>query len=906
MRHLMLVAIFSLVFAASGQAAPFPGPTGLSQSGEFVVVSEKLAEISEEIPLDSVVMSAEEAPSVFPATYIKGDKVLAWRIDSETGDLEEVYELPAGLSDTMKDAVLKAPTWIQTPLIDRFLHLDAEEAEDFADLILNPADERYVDELAYLIAMMGERDMTDNSILDLIEENVALIYEYDAELAYVEVIDEGSPSEGGDYYTTVEYVNLVDGIPTTFTLPREIYYDYIVHPKLDMETVNYIQPSTGYKRSPSQGGVFWRDYYWNDAPGMDSYTIPWFMQHPTAITEAELQDWGNTADNTFTSRDIYNLDLVLHTNGDPVMVEFAYGAGEAIFTTMNVEEAYFAAESDLLKNMLMYGCGDMALPLDAKVVFVDGISKIDTIGALIVDMESWGFTDVNRVGLSVFETYTDVELAEIAKIVVVSDSTHDLYALFAKESKSVIESWLSGGYRVLELHLATSVDISDITFIGGHTVGATNSASTDEVVLNGRPLMSEVIKAADHIWDGIVYGGVGGDRSFDSDGTMALMLAGNFLGKNMMDNISEVAAKTGSWSVERAIQPVRLLYNHFGNCGECQDGWCATLRTLLIPCLNVSDINEDHVWNEFYHDGEWFYLQNDWSNAATRIGTPGGGQDSDYGGGKTTSFIFGWQGNGEIFSVIDRYSEFVTLKVELTDPAGRPVPGASIQVASEGWQSSSIRHGYNMFTDENGLAEATFGDGRNYNIRIDSGAGSWPDNVNTHWNKVIEDVDATPGRVFTFTHEMPEKLEGDIEIAETMPATDVEEEGRYGAHLSFTTNDRFQHLTHVFNGVTFTRMIENLGVDVMLVSEDNYKNARLGRDEYHAVKVWQNVTEFDETVIVPDVGEDFFLLVSNFVNPESTITLDLDIEAAENPDDDDDVDDDDSGDDDDDDSGCGC
>jgi len=815
----------------------------------------------------------------------------------------------------MKEAVNIAPEWLRVGLIDTFITLSETDGEAFAEMILNPEDDRYTDELAFLVAMTSADTLNQSNIVELFEENVRLIYEFDAFLDYVEVVDSGSVGDD-DYYTTVSYIVLDEGVPTEYELPKDIYYWYIVSPRLDHEDIKYVDPATGSGKSPDDGGLFYRNYFMYDADGEQSYTTPYFMRYPNIITEAMLQDWSvgggaSSASTYFSARDIYNIDAAYHENGEPVTVEYAYGKGTVIATTMAMISQCGGGDCEMLDNFLAYGCGDMELPVDSKIMIVtDNVKgKISTEGLIANQLSNLGYSDVDQLTLTQFLALDATGLAEYSKIILHDYLEHETYEAFDDSVKGHPDlfDWVNGGYNVLEMHLGGPVDISDLTFIGGYQVATGESAVTDVIAMGGRPLLYDVITRADHLWDGEIYSSMSGDRSIESDGAMAIKLLGNWAGKNMMDNISEYAGKfsLGPGATERAVDAVRIIRNHFGNCGECQDVWTALLRTCLIPGLNVSDINEDHVWNEFYHDGEWYYLQNDWSNAATRIATPGGGQDTDYGGGKTTSFIFGWKESGETFSVIDRYSEAITLEVNLTDDAGAPVPDATIWVGSEGYYSGSNNWSFFIYTDADGHAETTLGDGRNYYIRVDSGAGYWPDDSDRHSVKVVDENDATPGSVHVVDHAMPEVLQGENSVL------DNGEEGQYGIHLAFDVDYRFQKLHNPLSRARVTGMAENKGVNVYLVDKENYENAKLGADSYSTRMAWENVVNFDKEIFPPGDGKIWYVVLSNKVNPKSFMPITYSAKEVENPDSDDDDDDDDDNqggddDDDDDDSCCGC
>ena len=913
----LFVTLCVLVLCSAYASADdyFPGPT-YPDLGGFEVIDTKLAvKVSGKID-EPKVCGIKADDIVFPDTYINMDSYMAWKINTETGEIEKVGADKEGLSEKMKQAVNIAPAWLRTALIDTFITLQASDSEAFAEMILNPQDDRYIDELAFLVAYTSVDDLNYTNMVTLLEENVRLIYDYDQFLDYVEVVDYGQPGDE-DYYTTVSYIVLEDGNPVEYELPKEIYYWNIVAPKLDHEDIEYIEPHTGRGESPNDGGVFYRNYFMYDADGEDSYTAPYFMRNPNVITEAMLQNWSQTgtspsARTCFSARNIYNIDAAYHENGNPVTVEFAYGKGTVIATTMLMIDECDDGNCEVLDNFLSYGPGDMDLALDKKILIInDDIPGKVGVGAFLeTRLTTLGFTDIAHTSPSEVLMYLELNngyFNDYSKIILPDSLAHETYLAFADKMPSQMYSWLSGGYRVLQMHLGTG-DLSDLTFIGGYQVAAPDKSDTDLVTMGGRPLLYDVITLADHVWDGEVYGGLSGDRSIEGDNGMALKLLGNWAGKNMLDNVAEYAAKLNlsPGATERAVEPVRVIFNHYGNCGECQDVWTAVLRTCLIPGLNVSDINEDHVWNEFFHDGSWYYLQNDWSNGATRIATPGGGQDTDYGGGKTTSFIFGWDGEGRNFSVIDRYSESITLEVNLTDAAGQPVPGATIWIGSEGYYSGSNSWSFFIFTDADGHAQTTLGDNRNYYLRVDSGAGYWPDDSDRHSVKVVEADDATPGSTHVVDHEMEEVINGENSLEEQ------DDQGRYGVHLTFEILNRFQKLYNPLSRVRYTGYPEINGVNVYLVDKENYENARMGVDSYVAAKAWENVVQFDKEIYPPGDDKIWYLVVSNKSNPKSMMPMTVTAEPLENSgddDDDDDIDDDDdsSGDDDDDDEGCcGC
>ncbi len=174
-----------------------------------------------------------------------------------------------------------------------------------------------------------------------------------------------------------------------------------------------------------------------------------------------------------------------------------------------------------------------------------------------------------------------------------------------------------------------------------------------------------------------------------------------------------------SASGNRPIQPNVIAHEHNGNCGETQDLLCAASRTALIPAVCAMDINEDHVWCEIWWDGTWggWYVDT--------VNNPNCAYDSDYGGSKDCSCIWSWRNDGFTWDAVAYYSQSCTFTVTVTDSAGVPVDNATVQVASEGWQTTSLYRGAWGQTDRNGQITFILGDNQNYYMNISCALGNF-------------------------------------------------------------------------------------------------------------------------------------------------------------------------------------
>ncbi len=839
---------------------------------------------------------------------------LDWSVNPTVGELT-APALPA-LTSAQQAAVDLAPDWMKAALARNFFELDESLGDELATMITSPEDERYTDELAFTVAY-GLVDDLERMVdaVALLTENVAQIYAADEKLDYVEIVEQGTVGQG-DYGTTLRYNVQVGAEVQQFEIPLDVYYWNVVHPRLSDEPPDYIKPSTGGSATPENGGQFWRSYLPYDVAGSESYGTPMYLQD---IDPADLQDLNPSAPGYLRDLAIHNLEIAYSgpdtaPNRDQVVfAEYAYGSGEVYVTTLRLEEAYAINGSQLLEQLLDQGNGDVLLPADAPIALIHDSACVDYETALTA-LGRWDdVTELTSTDLAGYdETAWTTFKSTYKKVVVPAGQPLALWEVLAGDTvKAQLEAF-TGNYGILEMHVVPAADAKAIEDLTLPTNFGYTAADIDEVTVYGRPKLFDMLAGKDILWDGQVWGGLSGDRSLWDDPD-ALQTIGNWVGKNMLDNIEERWNVTGA-SPERSVQPSRIVYNHFGNCGELQDLIGAAMRTALIPGLLVTDINEDHVWNEFYHEGEWLYFQDDWSNAATRIASPGGGQDVDYGGGKNISFILAWWGNGEVTPAIERYSNTITLNFHVTDANGDPVPDAQIDIYSEAWQTTSLLVGYWVRTDADGRASVPVGDLRNYHMHIDSSIGEYPEasGAGDHVEQIVDAADAVSGATFNIEHQFDVPL---VQVTTTEAAQSANDS--LGLHVQLAATGRYSSIGNPFSGTWSPLAATPPLLDVFLVNEDNLQAAR-NNDPFTAAYAQLGVAELDE-VVYPPTDETWHLLVSHHSARYSDHLLDLNVTVEGEPwqpgdddttdDDDDDGDDESSGgggDDDDDDSGCGC
>ncbi|MEM2870524.1 MAG: Ig-like domain-containing protein [Thermoplasmata archaeon] len=232
--------VLLLILAIGLPPTPIGGAGGADESSEATSRSgglQLLAELESELRIPP--------GSHYAASY-----------DPASGSFTELTPSPP-LTDKALRALALAPDWLRSPLERQFRELGSS-MDSYADVILGLQDLRLLDEVAFSIAFTSPEILKHPQFNPaLLVENAASVYAADPVLPYVELTEKGGR-------TTVTYVNAT-GSPVE--LPDELYYWYIVHPRLSDEMPAYISPSSG-QFAPPPTGRFWRDYLLNHAdPG---------------------------------------------------------------------------------------------------------------------------------------------------------------------------------------------------------------------------------------------------------------------------------------------------------------------------------------------------------------------------------------------------------------------------------------------------------------------------------------------------------------------------------------------------------------------------------------------------------------------------------------------------------------
>jgi MYXO-CTERM domain-containing protein len=791
------------------------------------------------------------------------------RVDPAAGTA--IIEQPSrrDLSAVELEAVAAVPAWLAPDLAAAFARLTfRDDPEGLAQLILDAEDPAYVDELGFLIAHLAPEDLVraSSSRMDrgIIPEIVRGIYERDADINFADLVEHGTATDP-DRYTTVAYRALRDGEPVTFELPRDVYYWNVVHPVLDGESVQYIDPACHFRTAPP-AGKHWRDYLWTDDPDR-SYQAADVLVSPDRITAATFSAWslGATprATSHFTDLEVGPIELVRADSGEPVTISFTRGdqscgnndrpnADGMYFATLSpVELAASTGLGSFLSNLVRAGGGNAEL-LPSDIVSWDGPSGAPVLAprdVLIVrdripyDMAA-DPTEVVLTGFGRrFDVLTSAELDALVlspsaapllnttynKIIVPSDQPRALYEALVRNTEKLERFVDYGG--IFELHGATrpADDWSDLRMPGGIRCASQDGSNAHDVLVTyGYPLLADIVPQAEYLWDFVPQMGLPGDRAFDPAGS-ALERLGWWISQNLTWNIQEKVCWKRGAVAGRYLTPQEIVFDHFGNCGELQDMWSGGGRSLLVAIWNTGTVADDHMWNEFWQGEQWLPVQVDWSDNDTRLGNWGVAYDADTGGSKTISGMDGFRGDGLSVPALGRYapteldghlwndySQHVTLVATVEDAAGNPVDGAQVLIATPSlYDETALTIATAQTTGPDGVARVVVGEGNNFYVQINSSLGSYPDATRVEaWVTAAEAVaDAEFSRTFT--------LDGTLAPPEpevVPPAGELL--GRVVADVS--VDRELVHGTSFLSGRTYTEPYDSGDVQAWLLTGAAY------------------------------------------------------------------------------------
>ncbi|MGM0595636.1 MAG: transglutaminase domain-containing protein [Myxococcota bacterium] len=620
------------------------------------------------------------------------------------------------------------PNWIKPDLYAVFIRMNEYKQKLMAALLKSLVSEEphLIDEVAFSLAHLPQEDLdSDNFNPEILVENARNIYQAAELVDFARLIEK---EEGNaNYYTTVE----LDLSSESWVTGRDYYYWYVVHPRLGDEPTFHIDPISGEPATVEEGGKFWRSYLLEAEPDPD-YRRAFETTYPNYIADLSVY----SADYGIMLEDLDPVVAIRNQGGEePVLFHYTWNRGSVYAATLKLDSTF----TPLLENLLMagFGPGGVLTTYFHEQFLV--IREQNSEGATVIEDEliASGY-EVTVWDATEFGQLQDAtELETFKKIIIPSDQSDQLYALLEAKG-DILEAWMDATEHRVFLFLGSVATTSEVdwgTYVLPFNLSKVAFSGNFSGEFEGYPDFNRII-AGDHgaqVWDGQVYPNLSGQRKSSPD-DIILDKIGYLTSQNLELNVGELPPEysgvTGDCPgcIVRSSHPVRIINQHYGNCGELQDVNSALGRLSLIPSAAVGGITEDHVWNEYYLQDQWLPFQVSWSDSNTIIGVPGNKQDKDYGGGKDLAIVYRNRPDGKWENITNRYSNTNTLVFQVNDGAGNPVDGARILLASENYYDpDQLTYAIVVHTDYLGKAQVEVGDYQNIFAQITSPAGSWPE-----------------------------------------------------------------------------------------------------------------------------------------------------------------------------------
>jgi hypothetical protein len=220
------------------------------------------------------------------------------------------------LTSAAMQALDKAPQWMRADLDWTFRQLNTTDQNTWA-AIINDAQDPYIDEIAFCVAHTSPVYLASQyAFPGLFLQNVQWMYQADQSLQYVTIEDYGSSTTDPNYYSTTRYQTVDEsGATVDVEAPRDIYYWYIVQPKITDDIPAYIDPAIVEENgshvnniAAPPAGRFWRDMFFNEADegypilseSLAEQTVLWRRDGQPGFAIQAVTDWVN-ATMEFTS-----------------------------------------------------------------------------------------------------------------------------------------------------------------------------------------------------------------------------------------------------------------------------------------------------------------------------------------------------------------------------------------------------------------------------------------------------------------------------------------------------------------------------------------------------------------------------------------------------------------------------
>ena len=720
-------------------------------------------------------------------------------------------------------SINNVPFWIRPRLLLTLNEIKEEKATDLINHLSkiseNKENLKFLDELFFVIAFSSPIELEQEDFSpEMIVQNIKTLYASSSVLDYAQIVEKGTEITGE--LTTVS-LKIKDGDKITdVELDPWLYYAFIVHPRLDNEIMGSFNPSENTFTDIDNGGTDFRTNFFYGEPASQSYSGHYIFRNDWNIDTEKLQmpDGNFSCPVVFSAKETDQLGLITSSLG-ACMTETFFGTGNIVAIGLDME----SIDNKLtLSNFINYGNGYCSLKGKTILILENETSAEflrKNIEFYLSDYQYVLIDDLNdEILFTTTEENGNTSYTLNAGKVIISPSMSDASYSKISDMKDSFDTFASKGGSVMML--LYSADSNPCSFdLPGGIKCSKNSGGTEDFKLSGHPILKDHLQNTKFYYEkGVKPYYLEGEIPLNKNAG-AIEKTGDWIGLNMPRNISEM--NNTSEKVERAVQAVRIAYNHYGNCGENQDISGAAMKTALIPVININNSAEDHVWNEIWTPDGWMSMQSAWSNYSQDYGTVGKiCMEKKFEGGKDISYVYAWRGDHSFFNRTSTYTDTVTTHLTVLDSEDNGVPDAAILIATESYyDTSQLTIAGSTSTNKLGEATIVTGDSRNIYIQIVSDSlGVFPGIQKVE--KIISSENAKPDSEFEYTAKFNIKLPQPIEVSITSTNNP---EGEHEVTVDLIASQYISH-TNPFNEGKVFKALDGLSGNVHIFEEEQFEN----------------------------------------------------------------------------------
>lgn len=433
------------------------------------------------------------------------------------------------------------------------------------------------------------------------------------------------------------------------------------------------------------------------------------------------------------------------------------------------------------------------------------------------------------------------------------------------------------------------------------------------------PIMKDHLLGVTTMWNMMRYNAPG---IYDNDGFET--------GNRPWDYQDHAIEKVSQW-VERTLplnaqehndgnrphQPVRIQWEHNGNCGELGDLTAAALRSALIPAIEHVAYPEDHCWNHFY-ERWWHGMDNYWSAGGSQIDD----NDRHLTWNRDWSAIMSTRGDTLAFDTSpwdhkiydangDGYQDRGNVTVFVRDMNDNPVDGVKIAVADwsdwggyipvgSQWTYTNAEGKAYFHTSESRQDDNMFNNGLLIHIGSKLGGGQLNPGYGSRFIICIEDpIHSNPANLPMYVYISDDYLELTTPMPRPHPPameTSYPGGGQYLLRAGFKTLYGVQHppnglglddrrtsggskmFDKTYHDYTFTT---GNHLDAFIVNTSNLQKFLKG-DAFEANSTLYNETSGMVSFDIP-LNEDWYFVLSNQDTIETTKVVNLTVELFDFP-----------------------